>query len=112
MNQVPSALKRSSVRDSESPRRRKNSAGSAHSGLSRRQFVLTTASAAAGFTIVPRHVLGGPGFVAPSDKITLAYIGCGTQGLREMLPMLQTHEIQIVAACAQVREGQNHVDWA
>ena len=28
-------------------------------------------------TIVPRHVLGGKGFVAPSDKINIAYIGCG-----------------------------------
>ncbi len=45
----------------------------------RRKF-LGTAAGAAAFTIVPRHVLGGPGFVAPSDKITLAYIGTGTAG--------------------------------
>ena len=37
--------------------------------------------------------------VAPSDKITLAYIGTGTQGLREMLPLLQLPEIQIVSVC-------------
>lgn len=53
-------------------------------GLSRRKFILAGGAVAAGFTIVPRHVLGGPGFVPPSEKITLAYIGCGTQGLREM----------------------------
>jgi hypothetical protein len=51
-------------------------------GLSRRKFLLAGGAAATAFTIVPRHVLGGPGFVAPSEKITLAYIGCGTQGLR------------------------------
>jgi len=34
--------------------------------INRRQFVGTTAAAAA-FTIVPRHVLGGLNYVAPSD---------------------------------------------
>ena len=37
---------------------------------SRRQFLAATAAAAA-CTIVPRHVLGGPGHRAPSDKIAL-----------------------------------------
>jgi len=37
----------------------------------RRQFIKTSAAAAA-FTIVPRHVLGGPGFVAPSEKAKMA----------------------------------------
>lgn len=30
--------------------------------------------------IVPRHVLGGPGYLAPSDEITLGFIGLGRQG--------------------------------
>jgi predicted dehydrogenase len=83
-------------------------------GMSRRKFVLTggAAAAAAGFTIVPRHVLGGAGFVPPSEKIALAYIGCGTQGLREMLPMLAMPEIQIVATCDPVKEGYHYVDWS
>ena len=80
-------------------------------GLSRRKFMLSGGAAAA-FSIVPRHVLGGASFVAPSEKITLAYIGCGTQGLREMLPMLTMPEIQIVAACDPVKEGNNYVDWS
>src|SRR5436309_1851390 len=42
--------------------------------FSRRKFVLTGGAAAAAFTIVPRHVLGGAGFVAPSEKIVLGYI--------------------------------------
>src|SRR5258706_14087613 len=82
------------------------------SKLSRRQFVKTSAVAAAGFTIVPRHVLGGAGFVAPSEKITLAHIGCGTQGLREMPGLLSMPEIQIVAVCDPVKEGHNYVDWS
>ncbi len=83
-----------------------------HKRLSRRKFLLAGGAAAAAFTIVPRHVLGGPGFVAPSGKITLAYIGCGTQGLREMLPMLAMPEVQIVAVCDPVKDGHDYVDWS
>ena len=64
----------------------------------RREF-LGAAAGVAAFTIVPRAVLGGPGFVAPSDKITLAYIGVGTQVLRELLPMLAVPDIQVVSVC-------------
>jgi len=74
--------------------------------------MLTSGAAAAAFTIVPRHVLGGPGFVAPSEKITLAYIGCGTQGLREMPGMLNLPEVQIVAVCDPVKESRDYVDWS
>src|ERR1700751_1663748 len=31
-------------------------------------------------TIVPRHVLGGPGFTAPSDLLNIAVCGVGGQG--------------------------------
>jgi predicted dehydrogenase len=79
--------------------------------LSRRKFMLASGAAAA-FTIVPRHVLGGPGFVPPSEKITVAYIGCGTQGLREMLDMLPVPEIQIVAACDPVKDSHDYLDWS
>ncbi len=48
-------------------------------GFSRRQFLGTGLAAAAAFTIVPRHVLGGSGFLAPSDQITLGFIGTGKQ---------------------------------
>ena len=50
---------------------------------SRRTFLKGAATGAAGaaaFTIVPRHVLGGPGNVAPSDTFGGALIGCGGRG--------------------------------
>ncbi len=47
--------------------------------LSRREFV-GGVTAAAGFMIVPRHVLGGPGYQAPSDKLNIAGIGVGGMG--------------------------------
>ncbi len=48
-------------------------------GSSRRTF-LKQAAAAGLFTIVPRHVLGGQGFTAPSDQITKGIIGIGGMG--------------------------------
>ncbi|HSV12037.1 MAG TPA: twin-arginine translocation signal domain-containing protein, partial [Hanamia sp.] len=50
------------------------------SNASRREFLKNTAITAAGFMIVPRHVLGGKGFIAPSDKLQLASIGVGGKG--------------------------------
>ena len=70
-----------------------------HKNINRREIIGTAGLASLAFTIVPRHVLGGPGFVAPSDKINLAYIGCGTQGLREMCELIPNPEIQIVSVC-------------
>ncbi len=45
--------------------------------MERRNFLKKSALGAVAFTIVPRHVLGGTGFIAPSDQITKAIIGVG-----------------------------------
>jgi len=82
------------------------------SGVSRRKFIATSGAVAAAITIVPRHVLGGPGFVPPSEKVTVAYIGCGTQGLREMPDMIKVPEVQIVAVCDPIKESHDYVDWS
>src|SRR6478735_12357774 len=81
------------------------------SQLNRRDFVSMTAAAAAAFTIVPRHVLGGKNYVAPSDKITLAYVGIGTEGIRELLPMLANPQFQVVAVCDPNKEAVGYKDW-
>ena len=90
---------------------KKENESSQSSQLSRRKFVEMTAASAIGFTILPRHVLGGKNFIAPSDKITLAYIGMGTQGIRELLPMLAVPEIQVVAVCDPSKEARGYKDW-
>ncbi|MEI7522851.1 MAG: Gfo/Idh/MocA family oxidoreductase [Mariniphaga sp.] len=46
----------------------------------RRTFLKTSAATVAGMVIIPRHVLGGPGYVAPSDQLTKAIIGTGGMG--------------------------------
>ncbi len=47
--------------------------------ISRRNFVKNTVGAAIAVTIIPRHVMGGRNFIAPSDKIALGFIGTGKQ---------------------------------
>ncbi len=48
--------------------------------MTRRSFIGKTTLATAAFTILPRHVLGGKGFIAPSDKLNIACIGIGGKG--------------------------------
>ncbi len=73
---------------------------------------LELSETAAGFTIVPRHVLGGKNYVAPSDKITLAYIGVGTQGIRELLPLLAIPQFQVIAVCDPNKQAIGYKDWS
>ncbi|MBT3748271.1 MAG: Gfo/Idh/MocA family oxidoreductase [Bacteroidetes bacterium] len=49
--------------------------------VSRRDFLTKTGVATAGVMVVPRHVLGGKGFTAPSDKLNIAAIGSGGMGV-------------------------------
>jgi hypothetical protein len=76
----------------------------------RRKFIGTAAGVAA-FSIVPRRVLGGPNYVPPSDKVTLACIGTGTQALRELPTLLAAPEIQIVSVCDPNRHATGYGDW-
>jgi len=66
-------------------------------GSSRRQFMGAAASAAVATTILPRHVLGGRGFVAPSDKVNVAIIGVGGQGRSNVRSLLHEDDCQIIA---------------
>jgi len=80
--------------------------------LNRRQFLGSAAVSSMAFAVVPRHVLGGPGYVAPSDKVTVANIGCGTQGLREMPGMLENRDVQVVAVCDPNKFTTDYIDWS
>lgn len=79
--------------------------------VSRRTF-LGGLGAASALTIVPRRVLGGPGFVAPSDMILLAQVGCGTQAQRQVnTGLVKRADLQFVAVVDPNRDSQNYVDW-
>jgi len=80
-------------------------------GLSRRKFLGQGATTAMAFSIVPRHVLGGLGFVPPSDKVNIAFIGVGSQGLRVMLQFLKEPDVQGVAVCDPNKSSADHPQW-
>lgn len=67
--------------------------------LSRRKFMASAAAASAwSFTIVPRHVLGGPGQTPPSERINIAGIGAGGQGGGDVNAMA-ANGANVVALC-------------
>ena len=69
-------------------------------GISRREFVGTAATAAAGLTILPSSVIAGSGQPAPSDRLNIAGVGVGGYGRTNLKNMASEN---IVALC--------DVDW-
>ena len=70
------------------------------SSMDRRDFLSKSAMAFSGLLVVPRHVLGGRGYQAPSDRLNIAGIGVGGQGGGDISRMEKEN---IVALC--------DVDW-
>ena len=91
-------------------RPRKNGKAAVSDALTRRR-VLRRIAAAAALAVVPRHVCGGEGRTAPSDKTTLAGIGMGGQGMQDITRMQQLPEVQVVAVCDVNREGPGYLSW-
>jgi hypothetical protein len=71
--------------------------------ITRRNFVAGTTGAALSAMIVPRHVLGGTGYDAPSDTVNFALIGCGGQGKTDALELIDGK--QNLVALADVDYG-------
>ena len=70
----------------------------------RRRFLSATASTVAAATILPRHVLGGRGFVAPSDKVNVAVVGVGGQGRTNARALFQEKDCQVIALADPAEE--------
>lgn len=69
------------------------------SSQSRRAFLKTLGLAGAAFTILPRHVLGGNGFVAPSDTLYIAGIGAGGKGYSDLTGFAANPKAKIALLC-------------
>ncbi len=78
--------------------------------INRREFISYTGSALA-FTVVPRNVLGGVGYVAPSDKINLGLIGVGMQQMGELINLIPNNKIQIVSICDPNKYPVGYKQW-
>src|SRR5690606_16787517 len=74
----------------------------AKNNIDRRGFITSSATALAGLTIVPSHVVSGLGYVAPSDKLNVAAIGIGGKGVQNIPSVAETENI--VALC--------DIDWS
>src|SRR5262245_29141104 len=83
------------TRDSKSP-----------ATVSRRRF-MGTAAAAAGVTIVPRHVLGGTGIQAPSDTVNVAVVGyIHGKGTSNLENVARTDNIVALCDCDESDDGK------
>jgi len=65
---------------------------------SRRSFIKNSALTAAGFMIVPRHVLGR-GFLAPSDRLIVAGVGVGGKGESDIANFYKSGKADIAFLC-------------
>lgn len=65
-------------------------------GSNRRHF-LKGISAVATVAILPRHVLGGPKHVAPSDRVNVALVGAGGRGLQNARELMNLADVRITA---------------
>ena len=77
----------------------------------RRRFLqhCTAAGAALGFpTIIPSSALGKDGAVAPSNRTTLALIGCGGRGTDVVKNFLNDERVQVIAVCDVERESDRY----
>ncbi len=67
--------------------------------LSRRNFIKNAGMTAAAFTILPRFVLGGKGYRAPSDKLYVAGIGVGGKGESDIASFAKSGKAEIAYLC-------------
>jgi predicted dehydrogenase len=67
--------------------------------ISRRNFIKNSALAASTFMIVPRFVLGGKGYTAPSDQLVIAGIGAGGKGESDISQFHKSGKARIGFLC-------------
>lgn len=78
--------------------------------MKRRDF-LKAAGATATASIVPRHVLGGEGRTAPSEKLNVACIGVGGQGAANVKGLPGFHK-EFIAACKGGKPATGCFDYS
>jgi hypothetical protein len=79
--------------------------------MKRRNFISQTALTGVGLTILPSRLMGGAGRTAPNEKINVALVGAGTQGLKQLADWLKRDELQFIAVCDPNRESSDYPQW-
>ena len=79
-----------------------------NNSIKRRDFIKNGVAASSLF-IVPRHVLGGVGYTAPSDQLALAGIGVGGKGQGDLRNASVNGRERVVALCDSDSSGSNGI---
>jgi hypothetical protein len=91
------------------------------SRISRRKFLGSSLAAGAGFMIVPRKALGGPGNTPPSEQLRIASIGTAGQAMADLgqvirdgdpiVALADAHESRAKDAMTRFPEAKFYADW-
>jgi predicted dehydrogenase len=76
--------------------------------ITRRKFIGAAAGGLA-FTYIPRHVLGGPGYQAPSEKLNVAAVGIGGMGRAYLNGCKESIEVVALCDLDHNRQGSKEV---
>ena len=80
-----------------------------HESISRRKFIQTATLSAAGLTILPRFILGGKEYVAPSDKINIGIIGAGGRSMGIIKELFTLDDVQLIAVADPAEYWKNDI---
>ncbi|MGE5293573.1 MAG: hypothetical protein ACM3VT_01965, partial [Solirubrobacterales bacterium] len=83
--------------------------------IGRRTFLKRAAGAAVGGMAIPMFipsgVMGAAGATPPSERITMASIGCGGMGTNNLRAFLAQPDVQVLAVCDVVTASDQYGHW-
>jgi predicted dehydrogenase len=83
--------------------------------MKRRTFLRQAAGAAAGSLALPLFIpsgaMGTAGRTPPSERITMASIGCGGMGTNNLRAFLAQEDVQVLAVCDVVTASDEYGHW-
>jgi predicted dehydrogenase len=85
---------------------------SVDASLTRRGFLAQGGLSAAALAVVPSCILGRRGRTPPSERINVACIGVGSQGLRVMLNFLRQPDAHVVSVCDVNEASSDYPQWS
>ncbi len=75
----------------------------------RRNFIKKTVVLSSGMIIIPRHVFGGKGFIAPSDKVNIGIVGVGGQAMFNIKELCNLEDVQITTIADPAEIWKNDI---
>lgn len=76
---------------------------------SRRKFIKGVGLSSAGLIVLPRCVLGGKDYIAPSDKVNIGIVGAGGQSMYSIKELLKLDDVQLVTIADPSEHWKNDI---